>query len=130
MTMNKIGSGESKLETIISILLMTGVVISLILEIIGVIMLYREYGNLAISHNSEMYVHGNDFFTFMFQQFSGKSTEGSAIQFMTAGIIVLILTPYLRLIASTIYFGGVKNIKFVFITLIVLVILTASMALH
>lgn len=130
MTANKIGSGDSRLETIISILLMAGVIVSLLLEIVGVIMLYHEYGTLAISQSPEMYVHGNDFFTFMFQQFSGKSTEVPAIQFMTAGIIVLILTPYLRLIASTIYFGGVKNIKFVFITFLVLVILTASMALH
>jgi uncharacterized membrane protein len=127
---NKTGSGDSRLETIISILLITGVILSLLLEVAGVIMLYREYGTLTISRSPEMFVHGRDFFTFMFQQFSGKSTEGSAIQFMIAGIIVLILTPYIRVVASAIYFGWVKNIKFVVITLFVLIVLTLSMVLH
>lgn len=125
-----LGSGESKLETGISYLLIAGVIISLILEIIGIIILYHSYGHLAISQDAGMFIQGHDFFSFIYQQFQGKHAVGSAVLFMTAGIIVLILTPYIRVIASVIYFGWEKNIKYVLITLFVLVVVTVSLALH
>ncbi len=130
MSSNRLGSGESKLETGISYILIAGVIVSLLLEIAGVILLYHAYGTLAISRDTEMYIRGNNFFTFMFEQFQGKHAQGSGIQLMTAGIIVLILTPYIRVVASVFYFLWDKNIKYVLITLFVLVIVTLSLALH
>jgi len=130
MTINRLGSGESKLETGISYLLIAGVIISLILEIIGIVILYHSYGHLAISRDAGMFIQGHDFFSFIYQQFQGKHLEGSGALFMTAGIIVLILTPYIRVIASVIYFGWEKNIKYVLITLFVLAVVTVSLALH
>ena len=129
MTNDRLGSGESKLETGISYLLIGGVIVSLLLEVIGVIIFYHSYGSLAISRDAGMYIRGSDFFTFIREQFQ-KHAQGNAIQFMTAGIIVLILTPYIRLIASVLYFGWEKNIKYVLITLFVLVVVTLSLALH
>jgi len=130
MRNEKIGSGEPKLETGISFLLMVGVIISLILEIAGVILLYQSYRSLAISQNESAFIRGNDFFTFIFQQFQGKHSSGIGMELMTIGIIVLILTPYIRLITSVVYFGWEKNLKYVFITLFVLVVITLSLALH
>jgi uncharacterized membrane protein len=130
MTIGRLGSDESKLETGISYLLITGVMVSLILEIIGIIILYHSFGHLAISQDAGMYIQGHDFFSFIYQQFQGKHAAGSATLFMTAGIIVLILTPYIRVIASVIYFGWEKNIKYVLITLFVLAVVTVSLALH
>lgn len=106
------------------------VIISLILEIIGIVILYHSYGHLAISQDAGMFIQGHDFFSFIYQQFQGKHAGGSAALFMTAGIIVLILTPYIRVIASVIYFGWEKNIKYVLITLFVLIVVTVSLALH
>ncbi len=125
-----LGSGDSKLETGISYLLIGGVTVSLLLEIIGVILLYRSYGSLAISQDASVFIRGSDFFTFVFQEIRGGYMQGGALQFMTAGIIVLILTPYIRLIASVLYFGWEKNIKYMLITLFVLVVVTLSLALH
>lgn len=130
MTINRLGSGESKLETGISYLLIAGVIVSLVLEIVGIIILYHSYGHLAISQDKGMFLQGHDFFSFIYQQFQGKHAVGSAVLFMTAGIIVLILTPYIRVIASVIYFGWGKNIKYVLITLFVLVVVTISLSLH
>lgn len=130
MTINRLGSGESKLETSLSYLLIAGVIVSLVLEIIGIVILYHSYGHLAISQDAGMFIQGHDFFSFIYQQFQGKHVAGSAALFMTAGIIVLILTPYLRVVASVIYFGWEKNIKYVLITLFVLVVVTVSLALH
>ena len=60
-----LGSGESKLETGISYLLIVGVIISLILEIVGIIILYHSYGHLAISQDAGMFIQGHDFFSFI-----------------------------------------------------------------
>lgn len=130
MTIRRRGSGESRLETVISYLLMAGVSISLLLEITGITLLYHAYGHLTISQASNIFIQGHDFFSFIWDQFQGKHTGGSAIIFMTAGIIVLILTPYIRVIASVIYFGWEKNLKYVLITIFVLLVVTLSLALH
>ena len=129
-TLKKPGRGESGLENGISYLLIAGVIISLLLEITGVIFLYISNGSLAISHDPGVYIKGSNFFTFIVRQFGADSAQGTAVRFMTAGIVVLILTPYLRLIASVFYFAWEKNYKYVVITLFVLVVVTLSLALH
>lgn len=130
MTINRLGGGESKLETGISYLLIAGVIISLLLEIAGIVLFYHSYRQLAISQDTSVFIQGRNFFNFMYKEFVGQHAEGSAILFMTAGIIVLILTPYIRLIASVLYFAWEKNIKYVLITLFVLLVVTLSLALH
>lgn len=129
-TKDQLGSGETRLETAISYMLIAGVIASLILEVAGGAFLYKAYGNLAISQDPSFFIQGRDFFAFVYQQFASKHVEGPGLLLMTMGIIVLILTPYLRVVASIIYFGIEKNVKYVFITLWVLVIVTLSLALH
>jgi uncharacterized membrane protein len=51
-----IGSGESKLETTISYLLIVGVVISLFLEVFGLILFYRSYANLNILESTVAFI--------------------------------------------------------------------------
>ena len=130
MKNEKLGSGESGLETAISYMLIVGVITSLLLEIAGIILLYRSYGNLAISQDARVFIRGRDFFTFIYQQFTGSHPAGLGILLMTAGIIALILTPYLRVVASAIYFGVEKNLKYLVITLFVLIVVTLSLTLH
>ena len=128
MTTKKLGSGEYGLETGISLLLIVGVIISLVLEVIGVAIYYHSYGSLNISQAGSMFIQGHDFFSFIFEQF--KKPQESGILFIIAGIIVLILTPYVRVVASVFYFAREKNIKYVWITLFVLVVITLSLVLH
>ncbi len=125
-----LGSGESKLETAISYLLIIGVVASLALEIVGMVLFYRAYGSLGISQDRSMFIHGRDFFTFIYSQFKEGPGKGLPLLFMTAGVVVLMLTPYIRVIMSVLYFGWEKNIKYVIITLFVLAVLTASLIFH
>ena len=130
MIENRLGSGESRLEAVISRLLIAGVIVSLVLEVTGVIIYCHAYGGLAISQDAGVYIRGSDFFTFILEELSGERAQGSGIHFMTAGIIALILTPYIRLITSVVYFGWEKNTKYVLITLTVLLVLTVSLVLH
>lgn len=130
MNGEKLGSGESKLETAISYLLIVGVIASLVLELAGIALLYHSYGNLAISQDPSLFIRGRDFFSFIYEQFTGSHPAGAGIFLMTAGIIVLILTPYIRLVASVVYFAIEKNTRYVVITLFVLIVVTLSLALH
>ena len=63
-----LGSGESKLETIISYILIIGVVVSVILEVIGITLYYGSYGNLQISQDKSVFISGQNFFAFIIDQ--------------------------------------------------------------
>lgn len=130
MNANVPAGKESGFERAIGYLLIAGVVISLLLEIAGVALLYRAYHNVDISQDTSVFIKGHDFFTFIMQQVEGKFQEKTPFILMTAGIIVLVLTPYIRVIASVVHFAWQKNWKYVFITLFVLVVVTLSLTLH
>ena len=68
MTSQGLGSGESKLETVVSYILIIGVVISVLLEIIGISLFYRTYGNVQISQNKTVFISGQNFFAFILNQ--------------------------------------------------------------
>jgi uncharacterized membrane protein len=130
MTNSGLGSGESKLETIVSYLLIIGVVTSVLLEATGIILFYRSYGNVQVSQAQSVFINGENFFVFVYRQIQNLFVSQNAVLFMTLGIIILILTPYIRAITSVIYFGWEKNRNYVLITLFVLIVLTISLALH
>ena len=120
---------ESRLETAISYLLISGVIVSLLLEVAGVTLYLSSHGNLVISHDQGIFIQGRDFFSFIYR-FWGNYAGNTAILLMIAGIVVLILTPFIRIIVSAVYFGWEKNWKYVFITLFVLLVITVSLTLH
>jgi uncharacterized membrane protein len=130
VTTSGLGSGESKLETVISYTLIIGVITSVILEIVGISLFYGTYGNLQISQSKNVFISGENFFVFIYNQIHNLFVRENALSFMTLGVIILILTPYIRSITSVIYFGWERNRKYVLITLFVLVVLTISLALH
>ncbi|MHB8276059.1 MAG: DUF1634 domain-containing protein [Candidatus Humimicrobiaceae bacterium] len=121
---------EVKLEIILSYTLIAGVIISLSLMIIGIILFYINTGNLNISRSPGMFIQGKNFFNFIFELLQGQKLQTPSISFMVAGAIVLMLTPFIRVVASLIYFAVAKDLKYVFITFIVLAILTISLSMH
>ena len=121
---------ESKLEAIISILLAVGVIVSVVLEVIGIALYFGAYGNVEVSESPNVFITGENFFAFIVKEIQGIFISENALLFMTLGIIVLILTPYIRAITSCIYFGWEKNGRYVLITLFVIVVLTISLLLH
>jgi uncharacterized membrane protein len=131
MKLNSTVDRESRLETIISYLLIVGVIVSLCLEVTGIVLFSSLYHNLNIMpDNKSLFIQGRDFFTFLYTIARGEGMDNQAILFMTLGVAVLILTPYVRVVASFIYFAWERNYKYVLITAFVLVILTVSLTLH
>ena len=130
MNSPQLGSGESRLETAISWLLIIGVIISLTLEIAGIAIYYHAFGQLSISTDQSMFIQGKNFFAFIYDQFRSGQGGSAAARLMTAGIVVLILTPFVRVVVSVFYFAREKNLKYVVITLFVLIVLTISLLKH
>lgn len=120
---------EGKLETFISWLFIVGVAVSVVLEITGIILYYRDFGHIAISTDPANLIHSKNFFLFIWDQFRAGQ-GGIAERFMTVGIVVLILTPYLRVVISALFFAREKNWKYVVITCFVLVVLTVMLIRH
>jgi len=128
--MSKPGDQLSGPESVISYILIIGVVASLVLIVAGLILYYLQ-GNLDIQlEKPEVYIQGNDFFTFLGGLLTGSFQTNKALYFMTLGIAVLILTPFIRVLASVLYFGVIRDAKYVVITLFVLIVLTISLSLH
>ena len=123
-------SGGTNFELAISYLLAAGVVTSLILIAAGILLFYFQFGNLAVSEKKSMLLQEKNFFYFLYDLFRAGNSQGMAIWVITLGIAVLILTPYARVLLSVVYFFREKDLKFSFITLFVLVILTLSLAAH
>ncbi len=123
-------NGQPKLDHVIIGLLITGVAASIVLEIIGMVLFYRFRGSLTISTKATAFIQGHDL-GFLAHHVTGMIREqGIDIFFMTLGIIVLILTPLARVIVSIAYFAFERDVKFLFITLFVLAVLSASLLIH
>ena len=124
-------SDEEHLDLIISYILILRVLASLVLETIGIISYYSLYGTMTIILQPNSALSGTNFFSYagnvIHQTLVGVWTP---FEILGLGIILLMITPYIRVVASVIYFSITKNTKYIFITLFVLTILTASLLLH
>jgi uncharacterized membrane protein len=126
-----LGCGENKLETIISYWLLAGVVINVILEVIGIIFYYSIYGDLIITTvNPSLFIHGQNFFTFLFSLIQGENQKNLAVFFLTLGMLTLILTPYIMVIIAFIYFFWKRNFRNMLVTAVVVTIISVSLSWH
>ncbi|MGD0689100.1 MAG: DUF1634 domain-containing protein [Candidatus Bathyarchaeia archaeon] len=119
---------EEKLDSLISYILIFGVLVSVALEALGIAGYYSSNGNLNILFRPSFAMKETDFFSYAGKLFQELSMGGwSPMQVLGLGIVVLMLTPYLRVVASVLYFGLARNPKYLLITLFVLLVLTASL---
>ena len=116
------------MDILVGYLLLTGVALSMILLMAGLIWKWATTGHATIDYQ----ISGMNLFEFV-------SDEIRAVihgQFrprvlISGGIVVLMLTPYFRVLASMIYFMAVlKNWKYSLFTGIVLGVLTFSLFLR
>ncbi len=121
-------NSEDRFDRAIGYVLITGVVISLLVEAIGILLYYLSYRHFNISSERTLFIQGGNFFDFMIELFKGDYAGKKAVFLMSVGVVILILTPYVRVLMSVLYFGWEKNTKYILITLFVLVLLTISLA--
>jgi len=128
--MEPLKENSSKIEVILSYILITGVILSLLLMISGMALFYLESGSFNISRDPSMFIQGSNFFGFIINIFKGNGPENTALLLLTIGTIILMLTPFIRVVASLIYFIWIRDKKYIFITLIVLIILIITLSFH
>jgi uncharacterized membrane protein len=123
-------NGQSGLDRVIIGLLITGVMVSIVLEIVGMVLFLHYHGRLAVSPETTAYIHGRDLGFLVYHLTTMIPKQGIDIFLMTLGIIVLVMTPFTRVIVSIAYFAIERDLKFFCITLFVLTVLLASVLIH
>lgn len=117
----------SSLSLGISWILRIGVTVSLALESAGVLLNYIQTGNQSLDLSAAWQFKGGNFFDFATSTVRAIGAAPSPLDIMSLGIMTLMLTPYVRVIAGVVYYGVQKDWKYVGITLFVLTVITTGL---
>ncbi|MEM2237935.1 MAG: DUF1634 domain-containing protein [Candidatus Caldarchaeum sp.] len=117
---------RSKLETLLSSILMVGIVLSLIVLVAGLASYQLSAGSTIVL--SEQYrVSAPSFLDYLKNlPENGLGAKG----LMAIGLSLLMLTPYARVVTSLVYFAVKHDIKYLLITAFVSTVLTISLLTH
>ncbi len=122
----KVQSGHHlDMESLVGYILLTGVLLSVALLVVGFVWRWVRVGNLRFEHA----IVGMNFFEFILSTLQQMSSQALRPRlFLNMGIAVLMLTPFVRVLASVFYFAFVEhNWKYTFFTGFVLSVLTYSL---
>lgn len=119
---------QFEMDTLVGTILQDGVLLSLGLILVGMVWRWLRTGSLAINYQ----IAGMNLFQFVLDEI--RLAVHGAVRphlLINLGIAVLMLTPFIRVAASAIYFMGVlRNWKYTFFTSVVLTVLTYSLFLR
>lgn len=119
---------QARMERMVGTVLQAGVMLSALLLAAGLIWRYAATGQLGFDFS----IKGMNLFEFLVQDVhqavSGRARPRLLI---SLGILVLLLTPYIRVLSSMAYFAIVeRNCKYTVFTGFVFVVLTCSLFLR
>lgn len=117
--------GQKKMDLLVGYLLLCGVLLSMALIVGGMIWRFIRIGQLSLSQR----IAGMNLFEFVAGEVRIVLADHLRPRTLIAcGIAVLMLTPYMRVLASMLYFMfALKNWKYSLFTAIVLGVLTFSL---
>jgi len=118
-------AGTSRMDTLVGYILLGGVLVSLVLVGAGIVWHWVRSGDPRFDYA----LAGTTVFQFLVADFRAlASGELRPRLLLNLGIAVLLLTPYLRVLASMTYFALVeRNAKYTLFTAFVLGTLTYSL---
>ena len=122
------GMKISSLSLGISWILRIGVTVSLVLELAGVILYTIQTGSQSLDLSAAWQFKGGNFFDFASTTVTSIGSNLSPLNVMSLGVMILMLTPYVRVVAGVIYYGVQKDWRYVGITLFVLAVITTGLA--
>ena len=119
---------EDKMDSLVSYILLSGVLLSIVLIVIGVIWHFVETGHVGLSYS----ITGMNLFQFVISEFHLITQFNLRPRLIVnLGIATLMLTPYVRVAASMLFFAfAEKNYKYTAFTTIVFAVLTYSLFLR
>ncbi len=116
------------MEGLVGYILLIGVLLSMVLIAIGVVYYWLTTGRLGIVYS----ISGMNLFGFVLAEI--RQMIAGAFRprlFVNLGIVVLMLTPYIRVFASMLYFAFVEhNLKYTLFTAFVFSVLSYSLFLR
>ena len=119
---------QFEMDTLVGTILQDGVLLGLGLIIVGMVWTWFRTGSLTINYQ----IAGMNLFQFVLDEV--RLAVHGAIRphlLINLGIAVLMLTPFIRVAASVVYFMGVlRNWKYTLFTAVVLTVLTYSLFLR
>ena len=116
------------MESLVGYILLTGVLLSVVLLMVGFVWRWVRVGNLQFEHS----IVGMNFFEFILSSLRQIASQAFRPRlFLNMGIAVLMLTPFVRVLASVFYFAfAERNWKYTLFTGFVLGVLTYSLFLR
>lgn len=116
------------MECLVGYILLIGVLLSVALIVAGFVWRWVRVGNLRFEHS----IAGMNFFEFILSTLRGMGSQALRPRlFLNMGIGVLMLTPFVRVLASVFYFAfAERNWKYTLFTGFVLSVLTYSLFLR
>ncbi len=125
---NIANSIEFKMDVLVGYILLIGVLLSIGLIAIGVIWHYAATGRLGLQYS----IAGMNLFHFVFHDFAEAAHPPLRPRLLVnLGIATLMLTPYIRVLASMLFFAFTeRNAKYTVFTAIVFCVLTYSLFLR
>lgn len=116
------------MESLVGYILLTGVLLSVALLSVSFVWRWVRVGNLRFEHS----IVGMNFFEFISSTLQKMASRAFRPRlFLNMGIGVLMLTPFVRVLASVVYFAFVEhNWKYTLFTAFVLSVLTYSLFLR
>ena len=119
---------DARMDVLVSYVLLTGVVASVILVVLGLAWHWLATGQLGVDYR----ISGMNLFEFVIDDLRQvTSAQVRPRLLVSLGIAVLMLTPYVRVLASLLFFAFAEhNRKYVVFTGFVLSVLTFSLFLR
>ena len=120
--------GHLDMESLVGYILLTGVLLSVALLVVGFLWRWVRAGNLRFEHS----IAGMNFFEFILSTLQQTASQAFRPRlFLNMGIAILMLTPFVRVLASVFYFAFAEhNWKYTLFTGFVLSVLTYSLFLR
>ena len=120
--------GHFDMESLVGYILLTGVLLSVALLVVGFVWRWVRAGNLRFEHS----IAGMNFFEFILSTLQQVASQAFRPRlFLNMGIAILMLTPFVRVLASVFYFAFAEhNWKYTLFTGFVLGVLTYSLFLR
>ncbi len=116
------------MESLVGTILLTGILLSVALLAVSFVWRWMKVGNLRFEHS----IVGMNFFEFISSTLGQMASRAFRPRlFLNMGIGVLMLTPFVRVLASVFYFAFAEhNWKYTLFTAFVLGVLTYSLFLR
>jgi uncharacterized membrane protein len=124
-----VSEGPTSLQLGISWILRIGVILSVLFNAAGLLLDYAQTGSasLNLAPGSSWNVKAGNFFDFAYSTTRSLSGGLTPVALASLGIVVLMLTPYIRIIAAVFYYSVERDWKYVAITSFVFAVITLGL---